>query len=86
MKLITETIEDVQVLTEEKNGRKDYKIKGTGTLKFSAESETNDLSLTGNGKYGLRPDQLKFGNDRQIKLTTDSNVESYLLITEFRRN
>ena len=28
MKLITETIEDVQVLTEEKNGRKDYKIKG----------------------------------------------------------
>ena len=27
MKLITETIEDVQVLTEEKNGRKDYKIK-----------------------------------------------------------
>ena len=50
------------------------------------ESETNDLSLTGNGKYGLRPDQLKFGNDKQIKLTTDSNVESYLLITEFRRN
>ena len=63
-----------------------YQIKGTGTLKVSAESETNDLSLTGNGKYGLRPDQLKFGNDRQIKLTTDSNVESYLLITEFRRN
>ena len=63
-----------------------FQIKGTGTLKFSAESETNDLSLTGNGKYGLRPDQLKFGNDRQIKLTTDSNVESYLLITEFRRN
>ena len=28
MKLITETIEDVQVLTEEKNGKKDYKIKG----------------------------------------------------------
>ena len=26
-----------------------YQIKGTGTLKFSAESETNDLSLTGNG-------------------------------------
>ena len=63
-----------------------FQIKGTGTLKLSAESETNDLSLTGNGKYGLRPDQLKFGNDKQIKLTTDSNVESYLLITEFRRN
>ena len=63
-----------------------YQIKGTGTLKFSAESETNDLSLTGNGKYGLRPDQLKFGNDKQVKLTTDSNVKSYLLITEFRRN
>ena len=28
MKLITETIEDVQVLTEEKNGKKNYKIKG----------------------------------------------------------
>ena len=28
MKLITETIEDVQVLTEETNGKKDYKIKG----------------------------------------------------------
>ena len=28
MKLITETIEDVQVLTEERNGKKDYKIKG----------------------------------------------------------
>jgi hypothetical protein len=28
MKLITETIEDVQVLTEEKNGKKDYKIRG----------------------------------------------------------
>ena len=28
MILITETIEDVQILTEEKNGKKDYKIKG----------------------------------------------------------
>ena len=62
-----------------------FQIKGTGTLKLSAESETNDLSFTGNGKYGLRPDQLKFGDDKIIKLTTDSNVESYLLITEFRR-
>ena len=62
-----------------------YQIKGTGTLKLSAESETDDLSLTGNGKYGLRPDQLQFGNDKEIKLTTDSNVTSYLLITEFRR-
>tara|TARA_B100000315_G_C14363574_1_gene489561 strand:+ start:10 stop:363 length:354 start_codon:yes stop_codon:yes gene_type:complete len=63
-----------------------YLIKGTGTLKISADSETSDLSLTGKGKYGLRPDQLKFGNDKQILLTTDSNVESYLLVTEFRRN
>ena len=62
-----------------------FQIKGTGTLKLSAESETNNLTLTGKGKYGLRPDQLKFGNDKIIKLTTDSNVESYLLITEFRR-
>ena len=63
-----------------------YIIKGTGTLKISASSETDDLSLTGKGKYGLRPDQLKFGNDKQLKLTTDSNIESYLLVTEFRRN
>ena len=63
-----------------------YQIKGTGTLSISADNEENDLSLTGRGKYGLRPDQLKFGNDAKIKLTTDSNVESYLLITEFRRN
>tara|TARA_B100001057_G_scaffold217982_1_gene218134 strand:+ start:224 stop:568 length:345 start_codon:yes stop_codon:yes gene_type:complete len=63
-----------------------FQIKGTGTLKISAESETDDLSFTGNGKYGLRPDQLRFGNDKIIKLTTDSNVKSYLLITEFRRS
>ena len=63
-----------------------YLIEGTGTLKIGASSGTNDLSLTGKGKYGLRPDELKFGNDKQIKLTTDSNVTSYLLVTEFRRN
>ena len=28
MKLITETIEKIEVLTEEKNGKKDYKIRG----------------------------------------------------------
>ena len=55
-------------------------------MKISANSEEDDLSLTGKGKYGLRPDQLKFGNDKQLKLTTDSNIESYLLVTEFRRN
>ena len=63
-----------------------YSIEGTGTLTLSASSEENDLTLTGKGKYGLRPDQLKFGNDKQILLTTDSNVTSYLLVTEFRRN
>ena len=63
-----------------------YHIKGTGTLTISSTSEENDLTLTGLGKYGLRPDQLKFGDDKQILLSTDSNVTSYLLITEFRRN
>ena len=63
-----------------------FQIKGTGKLSFSATSEENDLTFTGRGKYGLRPDQLKFGDDKQILLTTDSNVDSYLLITEFRRN
>ena len=63
-----------------------YLIEGTGTITLSASSEENDLTLTGKGKYGLRPDQLKFGNDKQILLTTDSNVESYLLVSEFRRN
>ena len=63
-----------------------FLIKGEGNMYISAGSEKIDLFLTGNGKYGLRPDQLKFGNDKQIKLTTDSVVESYLLVTEFRRN
>ena len=59
-------------------------IEGTGTLTISTGSE--DLTLTGKGKYGLRPGQLKFGNDKQFKLTTDEDVKSYLLVTEFRRN
>jgi len=63
-----------------------YIIEGTGTLKISASSEDSDLSLTGKGKYGLKPGELKFGNDKQITLSTDSNVESYLLVAEFRRN
>ena len=58
-------------------------IEGTGTLTIRVGSET--LELTGKGKYGLRPGQLKFGNDKQFTLTTDSNVKSYLLVTEFRR-
>ena len=62
-------------------------IEGTGTLKISADAEhPNTLSLTGKGKYGLRPGQLKFGNDKIFTLTTDSNITSYLLVTEFRRN
>ena len=73
-----------------------YIIEGTGTLKIDAASETETqaagktvakpLSLTGKGKYGLRPGQLKFGEDKQFTLTTDANVKSYLLVTEFRRN
>ena len=63
-----------------------YLIEGTGTLTISADDESTDLSLTGKGKYGLRPSQLKFGNDKQFKLITDENVTSYLLVTEFRRN
>ena len=59
-------------------------IEGTGTMTISAGDET--LTLTGKGKYGLRPEQLKFGNDKQFKLTTDESVKSYLLVTEFRRN
>ena len=61
-----------------------YLIEGTGTLTISTGSET--LPLTGKGKYGLRPNQLKFGNDKIFNLTTDANVKSYLLVTEFRRN
>jgi hypothetical protein len=63
-----------------------YLIEGTGTLTISTTSESADLTLTGKGKYGLRPEQLKFGNDKIFKLTTDANVKSYLLVTEFRRN
>ena len=73
-----------------------YIIEGTGTLTIDAASETETqaagktvakpLSLTGKGKYGLRPGQLKYGEDKQFKITTDANVKSYLLVTEFRRN
>ena len=60
-----------------------------GKILFSAESEESDGPLGGlllTGKYGLRPGQLKFGNDKKITLTTDALVKSYLLVTEFRRN
>ena len=63
-----------------------YLIEGTGTLTISTDSESTDLTLTGKGKYGLRPNQLKYGNDKIFNLTTDSNIKSYLLVTEFRRN
>ena len=82
---------DAEKLTEGTNESKVgliecfYQIEGTGTLKFSASSESSDLFITEKGKYGLRPNQLMFGKDKQIKLTTDSNVESYLIVTEFRR-
>ena len=83
---------DAENLTEGTDGSKVsliecyYLIEGTGTLTISTDSESADLPLTGKGKYGLRPNQLKYGNDKIIKLTTDSNVKSYLLVTEFRRN
>mgnify|MGYP000045896236 FL=1 len=60
-----------------------------GTLKFSADSEEADGPLGGlllTGKYGLRPGQLKFGNDKKMTIKTDALVKSYLLVTEFRRN
>ena len=60
--------------------------EGTGTLSFIAESEEHNLALRGKGKYGLRPNELKFGSDKQINISTDARVKSYLLVTEFRRN
>ena len=60
-----------------------------GKILFSADSEESAGPLGGlllTGKYGLRPGQLKFGNDKKITLTTDALVKSYLLVTEFRRN
>ena len=88
-----EILVDAEELTEGTDGSKVsliecyYLIEGTGTLKISADAEhPNPLSLAGKGKYGLRPNQLKYGNDKLFKLTTDANVKSYLLVTEFRRN
>ena len=88
-----EILVDAEKLTEGTDGSKVsliecyYLIEGTGTLTISADAEhPNKLNLTGKGKYGLRPNQLKYGNDKLFKLTTDANVKSYLLVTEFRRN
>ena len=97
-----EILVDAEKLTEGTDGSKVsliecyYLIEGTGTLTIDAASETETqaagktvakpLSLTGKGKYGLRPGQLKYGEDKQFKITTDANVKSYLLVTEFRRN
>ena len=87
-----EILVDAEELTEGTDGSKVsliecyYLIEGTGTLTISTTSESADLTLTGKGKYGLRPNQLKYGNDKLFKLTTDANVKSYLLVTEFRRN
>ena len=81
---------DAEELTEGTDGSKVsliecyHLIEGTGTLTISTGSE--DLTLTGKGKYGLRPNQLKVGNDKQFNLITDESVKSYLLVTEFRRN
>ena len=89
---VDQVLVDAEKLTEGTNESKVslieclFQIKGTGTLTISATSEDDDLTFTGNGKYGLRPNQVKFGNDKQLLLSTDSNVESYLMITEFRRN
>ena len=88
---------DAENLTEGTDGSKVsliecyFLIEGTGTLLIEVATPAVDggftkLSLTNKGKYGLRPEQLKFGNDKIFKLTTDSNVKSYLLVTEFRRN
>jgi hypothetical protein len=68
-----------------------FLIEGTGKLLIEVDTPATDggfkkLTLTAKGKYGLRPEQLKFGNDKIFKLTTDANVKSYLLVTEFRRN
>ena len=60
-----------------------------GKILFGADSEESDGPLGGlllTGKYGLRPGQLKFGNDKKMTITTDALVKSYLLVTEFRRN
>ena len=87
-----EILVDAEKLTEGSSGSKVsliecyYLIEGTGTLTISTDSESTDLTLTGKGKYGLRPNQLKYGNDKIFNLTTDSNIKSYLLVTEFRRN
>ena len=87
-----EILVDAEKLAEGTDGSKVsliecyYLIEGTGTLTISTDSESTDLTLTGKGKYGLRPNQLKYGNDKIFNLTTDSNIKSYLLVTEFRRN
>ena len=65
---------DAEKLTEGTDGSKVsliecyYLIEGTGTLTISAgcRAVLTNYHLTGKGKYGLRPNQLKYGNDKHI--------------------
>ena len=51
MKLITETIENIEVLTEEKNGKKDYKIKGSGYTIFKRTLPLNFKNIEELAEY-----------------------------------
>ena len=65
-----------------------YLIEGSGKIAIGGDFDVSldVIQLSGKGKYGLRPDELKKFNDKKLFLTSDLSVKSYLLVTEFRRN
>ena len=59
-----------------------YFVKSTGI-----KDEDNQIMVDAEKlKDGTNKSKVNFGNDGIISLSTDSSVDSYLMVTEFRRN
>jgi len=58
-----------------------YQIKGTGSVKLYFNNE-EVLELSGQGNYGLKPNEEKLSKIGDVKLSTDANVNTYNIVFE----
>ena len=58
-----------------------YQIKGTGSVKLYFNNE-EVLELSGQGNYGLKPNEDKISKVGDVKLSSDANVNSYNMVFE----